>query len=163
VTFEVMDAEHLTFPDASFDVICGSGILHHLDLARANTEIARCLAPQGEAVFVEPLGHNPAINAYRRFTPGLRTPDEHPLRMADFAAMRRSFGDVDVRYYALAALAAVPLRNRPSFPKMLERLEHFDATLFRRVPAVRRYAWYSRIVLRDPIADSSCVGGAGSG
>ena len=32
-TFEVMNAEALEVADASFDVVCGSGVLHHLDLA----------------------------------------------------------------------------------------------------------------------------------
>src|SRR5438270_352918 len=62
IDFAVMDAEHTTFPDASFDLIVGSGILHHLDLDRTYTEIARLLAPGGRAVFVEPLGHNALIN-----------------------------------------------------------------------------------------------------
>ena len=34
VTFEVMDAESLQFPDGTFDLVCGSGVLHHLDLTR---------------------------------------------------------------------------------------------------------------------------------
>src|SRR4029077_19868431 len=30
--FRVMNAEALEFPDGAFDLVCGSGILHHLDL-----------------------------------------------------------------------------------------------------------------------------------
>src|SRR5580698_8758220 len=33
--FQVMNAESLGFPGHSFDVVCGSGILHHLDLRKA--------------------------------------------------------------------------------------------------------------------------------
>src|SRR5687767_8524956 len=50
--FEVMDAEKLTFPGATFDLVCGTGILHHLDLDRAFTQIARTLKPGGTAVFI---------------------------------------------------------------------------------------------------------------
>src|SRR5256885_496031 len=33
--YSVMNAEHLQFADDSFDLICGTAILHHLDLDRA--------------------------------------------------------------------------------------------------------------------------------
>jgi ubiquinone/menaquinone biosynthesis C-methylase UbiE len=75
--FDVMNAEELEFEDAAFDVIFGSGIIHHLDVPRAYSELARVLAPGGSAVFVEPLGHNPLIRVFRNRTPELRTPDEH--------------------------------------------------------------------------------------
>src|SRR3546814_1101008 len=79
-----MNAEAMTFPDDSFDLVFGSGIIHHLDIDRAFGEIARVLRPGGRAVFIEPLGLNPAIELYRRFTPSARTPDEHPLLRRDF-------------------------------------------------------------------------------
>ena len=60
-----MNAEFLEFDDNSFDLICGTAILHHLDLTRAYSELARVLKPGGLAVFMEPLGHNPLINVYR--------------------------------------------------------------------------------------------------
>jgi len=77
-TFAVMDAEQLEFPDQSFDLVCGTSIIHHLDVKRAFSEVARVLRPGGTAVFLEALGHNPAINAYRRLTPALRTADSIP-------------------------------------------------------------------------------------
>ena len=40
-SFQVMDAEALKFPDSSFDIVCGSGILHHLDLQQSMKEINR--------------------------------------------------------------------------------------------------------------------------
>ena len=83
VEFRRLNAESLDLPDASFDLVCGTGILHHLDLTRAYAEIARTLRPGGSAVFIEPLGHNPLINRFRRRTRALRTEDEHPLRVED--------------------------------------------------------------------------------
>jgi ubiquinone/menaquinone biosynthesis C-methylase UbiE len=64
-----MNAEATTFPDNSFDLICGSSILHHLNLDKACAEIRRILRPDGGAVFIEPLGHNPLINMFRKLTP----------------------------------------------------------------------------------------------
>src|SRR3546814_4334755 len=53
---------------------------------------SRVLRPGGRAVFIEPLGLNPAIELYRRFTPSARTPDEHPLLRRDFRRFDAAFG-----------------------------------------------------------------------
>jgi SAM-dependent methyltransferase len=148
--FEVMDAEHLRFDDGAFDLVCGSGILHHLDLERAYAELARVLRPSGVAVFIEPLGHNPAINWYRSRTPDLRTVDEHPLLVGDLAHAREHFGVVETRFFTLTSLAAVPLRNRAGFPRVVGALDGLDRTLFKAVPPSRRWAWMVGMVLRAP-------------
>jgi SAM-dependent methyltransferase len=52
VDARVADAEALPFDDASFDLVLGHAVLHHLpDLDRAWREIHRVLAPGGVAVF----------------------------------------------------------------------------------------------------------------
>ncbi len=151
LTFRVMDAEQLDFPNDSFDLVCGSGVLHHLDLNRAYAEIARVLKPTGVGVFEEPLGHNPAINAYRKRTPEMRTVDEHPLLMSDLALARRYFGEIDTRFFTLTSLAAFPLRNLPGFEHVVSGFDRLDRLLFRAVPVMRRYAWHVGIVLRCPL------------
>ncbi len=78
----VMDAEHTTFADNTFDVVMGNSILHHLqNFNQSIDEVLRVLKPGGKAVFLEPLGINPLLNLYRRFTPEARTEDEQPLQM----------------------------------------------------------------------------------
>jgi SAM-dependent methyltransferase len=145
----VMDAEELDFPDASFDVVCASAVIHHLDLDRAIPEVVRVLRPGGRAVFAEPLGHNPLINRYRRRTPEMRTPDEHPLTMDDLDLLARHFGAVETSWFHLAALAAVPLAGRPAFGPVLAGLEAVDRALFR-LPPLRRAAWYAVMRLTGP-------------
>lgn len=141
INFVRMNAESLEFDDRSFDLVCGTGILHHLDLEAAFSEIARVLKPGGRGVFVEPLGHNPIINAYRRFTPSMRSADEHPLRMGDFDVARRLFPSVKLRYFNLLSLAAVPLRSRGSFDRVAALLSRADRMLMRAIPYTRRHAW----------------------
>jgi len=52
VDTQVADAEELPFADASFDLVFGHAVLHHIpDLGRAMSEFARVLAPGGTIVF----------------------------------------------------------------------------------------------------------------
>jgi ubiquinone/menaquinone biosynthesis C-methylase UbiE len=148
--FEVMNAEDLRFPDSSFDLVCGTAILHHLRLDQAYAEVARTLRPGGRAVFLEPLGHNRLINAYRRATPSLRTVDEHPLRMEDLRLAGTHFGDVRFEYFHLAALAALPIRAARESQRLISALDDVDRQVFRRVPACRRYAWIVMMDLGQP-------------
>lgn len=150
-SFQVMDAEHLTFPDASFDLVCGMAILHHLDLASSYSQLARVLRPGGRALFLEPLGHNPAINWYRDRTPELRTPDEAPLTIADMHLAEKWFGKVDVTFFELATLAAIPLASLPGFDATVGALGALDRLLFKAVPALRKHAWFAILDMSDPL------------
>lgn len=61
VTFEVMNAYAMTYEDASFDVVVGSSVLHHLEVDEALSEFYRVLKPGGRVVFTEPNMMNPQI------------------------------------------------------------------------------------------------------
>jgi len=137
--FQQMNAEALQFDDASFDLVCGSGILHHLDIQQAVEEIVRILRPGGRAVFFEPLGHNPFINLYRRLTPAMRSADEHPLSMADLDRITSSFAAAQVSFFGLFTLLAAPLHPGPQ-SGLLRALEAIDRVVLRRA-WLQRYAW----------------------
>jgi SAM-dependent methyltransferase len=144
VTYAVMNAMDLEYENASFDLICGSGIVHHLDTAVCAREISRVLRPSGHAVFWEPLGLNPIINAYRLLTPSARTPDEHPLLPRDMRLLRDHFSCVDLQFFGLTSLAAVPFRAMSRGLRLRTTLEGIDHALFR-LPGVRFLAWYALI------------------
>lgn len=150
IHYEVMDAENLTFPDQTFDLVFGSGILHHLDLGRAIPELARVLKPNGSAVFLEPMGHNPFINLYRRLTPKMRTTDEHPLRMDDFSDAGQSFEVVKPTFFALTIFAALPWRRSSRHDSLIVRFSKIDAWLFRKLPRLRRFGWIAVTEMRRP-------------
>ena len=139
-SFQVMDAETLNFPENSFDIVCGSGILHHLDLEKSMKEINRVLKSRGRAIFFEPLGHNPLINLYRKLTPHMRSQDEKPLTLDDLEQIENSFDHMEIRYFHLLSLASVATRTLPGFQFIRKALEAMDQTLFR-VPWFRKQAW----------------------
>jgi ubiquinone/menaquinone biosynthesis C-methylase UbiE len=151
VTFEVMNAEELAFPDAHYDLVFGIGILHHLNLPRALGEIARVLTNTGSAVFLEPMAHNPLINMMRHLTPHARTEDEHPLTMTDLRETQGFFGKVDMRFVNLATLAAGPLAlaRMPGTREVHKGLSALDRLLLR-IPGIRRYAWNVVLTMEQP-------------
>ena len=151
--YHVMDAEQTEFSDDSFDVVVGRGILHHLDIDRSCAEIARIMTRSGHAVFVEPLGHNPLINLYRRRTRSMRTEREHPLRLADLDAAGRHFSRVEIAYFNLLTFPAVPLRNTFLFGPVLSILEAIDRLVLLLLPFLRRYAWMGVIHMSRPNKD----------
>jgi SAM-dependent methyltransferase len=146
VTFKAMNGEALEFADASFDLVFGTGILHHLDLDRAYSEIARVLRPGGKAIFKEPLGHNAVFNLYRKLTPDVRTADEHPLLSRDINLARRFFSKVDCDYFGLTTLATVPFRNT-RIGKPLRALCAAVDDLVTRAPGLRLQAWYTLMAM----------------
>jgi ubiquinone/menaquinone biosynthesis C-methylase UbiE len=150
--FDIDDAEHLSYPDNSFDVVSEYGALHHVDLSKVYGEMARVLRPGGRAICNESLGHNYAIAVYRRLTPHLRTEWEtaHILKKSQIFLAETYFRKVRVSHYHLLTLAAVPFRKGFLFEPMLSVLERMDAILLK-LPVLRWQAWQAVIELGDPI------------
>src|SRR5712692_4559350 len=151
MTFTLMDGEALEFADASFDVVTVTGVLHHVDLDAALTQIRRVLTPDGKAIFLEALANNPFIHAYRKRTPHLRTAWEtdHILRYEDVAKMRKYFKKVNVRTFHLAVLAAVPFRNTRAFAPVRVALDAVDRAILR-LPGLRSQGWIACFLLGEP-------------
>ena len=150
IIFLNQDAEAMTFEDSSYDVIIGTGILHHLNLNKAMTEITRVLKPDGKAIFIEPLGHNPLINLFRALTPRFRTEDEHPLSKSDLHFFRELFHTSNYRFFHIFSLLAVPFRNTRIFPSFLKILDSLDDKLFKWIPFSKLMAWQVVIILEKP-------------
>jgi ubiquinone/menaquinone biosynthesis C-methylase UbiE len=80
VRYDVQNAYALTYPDATFDSVVGSSILHHLEIKEALREIYRVLKPSGTIYFTEPNMLNPQI-AIQKNVPWIKrwlgdSPDE---------------------------------------------------------------------------------------
>ena len=61
VRYEIQNAYALSYPDAVFDSVVGSSVLHHLEIEEAIREIYRVLKPGGTIYFTEPNMLNPQI------------------------------------------------------------------------------------------------------
>ena len=149
--YAVMDAEAMSFPDDHFDVIVCSGVLHHLDVARAFPELARVLKPTGEIICAEALGYNPVIAWYRRRTPQLRTAweAEHILTMKEVRKGLEHFAKVHVRFFHLFTILAIPFRNSRAFDALLSALQAIDGVVLR-IPGIRLMAWQMYMVYSQP-------------
>jgi ubiquinone/menaquinone biosynthesis C-methylase UbiE len=150
IEFFEMDAENLRFDESSFDVVVGSGILHHLDLEKAYSELARVLSDDGRAVFREPLGHNPFINLFRFLTPKIRSEDEHPFLMKDIYLARKYFSDIQIEYFHLFSLMALPLHSFRIYTPILKMLTKIDRWALKLLPFLGRYTWIIVLELSKP-------------
>jgi ubiquinone/menaquinone biosynthesis C-methylase UbiE len=149
ITFHVMDAEHTEFPDNTFDIIVCCGVLHHLDLDAAYKELARVVKPDGCVLAIEALSHNPIIHWYRKSTPQQRTAWEvdHILTVPKIEKSRRYFSEIDIRFFHLFSIAAIPFRKFFFFKPLLTVLDFMDAIVLR-IPWIRRMAWQGIFFLK---------------
>jgi SAM-dependent methyltransferase len=141
--FVAGDAHHTPFPDAMFDYVVGNGALHHLDLEKALTEIARVLKPGGKAVFLEPMYDHPLLWALRRLTPKTHTADERPLSFVDLDRAPKGFKSCGHREHFLLAVCAAPahLLGKRFALSVIGALDRVDEQLMRLLPGLRRFAW----------------------
>lgn len=149
---EQMPAEKLAYKSNQFDLVIGTAILHHLDLDIAIREIHRVLKKDGKAYFMEPLRHNPLINIFRWFTPHMRTKDELPLHFNDFKQLSSHFSKFEHEEFYLITLMSFfwyfIIRNEYLFLKTRNILFKFDRILLKMIPWVRKYCWYSILIMQ---------------
>jgi SAM-dependent methyltransferase len=150
----VMDAENLEYADRSVDAITCSGVLHHLNSKAALESWSRKLRSDGQVIMFEPLALHPLAALFRILTPGMRTPDEHPLRGRDFKLMRENFGKVERHDYGLFTPIAAGLAVIPGMQWLargvLPLLEGMDAVTLKVLPFLRNFCWLTVVRLTDP-------------
>ena len=144
VLFRVMDAHELTFDEGAFDLVVGSGVLHHLNIEVSLGEVNRVLKVGGRALFKEPLAANPLLKLFRFLTPNARTIDERPLTKDDLALIANHW-DVRSSYYGIisspvAMLTSIVLRPYPD--NYLLRVSDYLERNLNRIPALWPYNQY---------------------
>ena len=140
VDYYVDNCERTKFESNSFDIVYGTGILHHLEFNKCLDEIHRILKSKGNLIFIEPLGTNPIINLYRKFTPNSRSVDEHPLINKDFEYIKNKFLDTNIKYYGFLTLIFSPFYKSPGESNFFKYLAKLDQILFK-LEFFRKLAW----------------------
>ena len=141
----VDNCEKTKFKENTFDIVYGSGILHHLNMSVCLEEINRILKPGGKLLFIEPLGTNPLINFYRKLTPNSRSEDEHPLVSQDFNLIGNRFNKIKVKYYGFFTLLFFPFYSSPKNSIIFKILKNVDQFLFK-INIFKKLAWSVLII-----------------
>ena len=84
VRYEIQNVCALSYPDACFDSVVGSSVLHHLDIKEALTETYRVLKEGGTIYFTEPNMLNPQIAIQKNVRWVKRTLGDSPDETAFF-------------------------------------------------------------------------------
>jgi 2-polyprenyl-3-methyl-5-hydroxy-6-metoxy-1,4-benzoquinol methylase len=97
--------ETADLPDASFDVVWGDGILHHVldELEPTVRRLVRWVKDDGLIVFSEPVNLFEPLRRLRRLVPVQTdaTPGERPLVASELEIVRRYVPDLRLRHYML--------------------------------------------------------------
>ena len=148
IEFVEGDIERLPFPDASFDGVLLSGVVHHFpDPSRCAAEVWRVLRPKGRFVAFDPNRRNPFMWLYRDraspfYSPLGVTANERPViagevaatfERAGFTVSSHYLGSLAYRYVASPrARLLLPIYNAIDAavfsPRFMERLRPFVLT-----------------------------------
>jgi len=141
----VMQATPTEFPPATFDLVHGIGILHHVGLDAGLREVQRILKPGGGAIFWEPLGNSPLIEKCkeyvakrfgRRFRLHDVTEHEENLKLRELRGYRTEFA-----YFRLYPYHLFYRIRKLVFPVwMRDWVRAFDYQLLRAMPFLSYYA-----------------------
>jgi 2-polyprenyl-3-methyl-5-hydroxy-6-metoxy-1,4-benzoquinol methylase len=138
-----MRADPTSFANNSFDVVHGLGILHHVGIDAGLAEVHRVLRPGGIAVFLEPMGDNPRIEAVKtwlmknaRFLGEFDhvTDHEHNLTWHEVHDATSRFSESLVYPYHLL------YRLKRLFPtSLLPTIRRIDASVLTLAPTLRHF------------------------
>ncbi|MCX5659929.1 MAG: class I SAM-dependent methyltransferase [Planctomycetota bacterium] len=146
--FGMMLAEGLEYPDASFDIVVGIDILHHVEIGRAIDEAWRVLKPGGVAIFkehveapvVDPIRNTRLVRALAPKDASLDehiTHDERKLNAEDLVRISRRFARVEEERFTL--LSRIDRVVPHCGDVMRGRLQKLDQALMRACPALTRF------------------------
>ena len=147
--WQQMDAEHLSFDDASFDVIYINSVLMHVNAERVVKECSRILKRDGKLVIIEPLRYAPFVQLYRLFSPYWKmNPQYATLKM--FKEWKKYFSTYHHKEFYFFSSLFLPIFYFKS--ALLQRCYSFiskgDALLIRAFPFLRKGCWVSVIEYR---------------
>lgn len=132
----IQDALNMKFPDATFDMVHGLGILHHLDLEPSFNELARVMKPGARAIFIEHIGNfdfiQDQLKGFLRWDKHA-TETERPLKNKDIRRLSSRYFD-EVRIKEFTLLGRLRRVIRPLGSTLVEKI---DDRILSLVPPLR--------------------------
>ncbi len=164
-------AESLCFENnEKFDVIYVGNLFHHVDIESTIQRLIPLLEKNGTLVSWDPLAYNPLINIYRKIASGVRTVDEHPLRLRDVRLFSKYFTSVHKEYFWFTTLVIFiimaifqgrnPNKERywkkvveegPRWAFLYKPLEKLDKVFLSVFPFLKPLCWNVVIVAKNPV------------
>jgi SAM-dependent methyltransferase len=130
----LMRCDPTEFPNESFDVIHGFGILHHIGLRTGMMEIKRLLKPRGRGLFFEHMGNSKLIERLRPKEKAY-TKGERPVTWKEIQEIQPEFSRLLARPFHIASRLRnrIELLNRP----VVKRVDH---AVLSALPFLRHFA-----------------------
>ena len=165
VDAQVMDFHALQYEDNSFDIMYGSAILHHVNVALAGREMLRCLKPGGIAYFHENSDRNPILRFLRRvmfgrpngyqkqqflFLKRTGDSDEYPLTEHEVRQLESIFNGHMRRYNSRFEFFHLLSRIMPDNKLLSSLLWNADTLIGRLFPCLKPYSFTQQILLEKP-------------
>jgi 2-polyprenyl-3-methyl-5-hydroxy-6-metoxy-1,4-benzoquinol methylase len=134
VTAMLMRCDPTEFPNESFDVVHGFGILHHIGLQIGMMEIKRLLRPGGRGLFFEHMGNSKTIEGLRPKEKDY-TKSERPVTWKEVQEIRQEFSKLTARPFHIASRLSkrIQVLNRP----VVKRVDH---AVLSALPFMRHFA-----------------------
>jgi len=139
-----MRVDPTSFDDEAFDRIHGLGILHHVGIGAGLAEVHRLLRPGGIAVFLEPLGDSPVVEAVKEWLM------KHVQSLGHFDEVTEhernlTWKEIEAETTRFRTVSTYPFhllyRLKRFFPPTaLPAIRRMDASVLALAPALKKYA-----------------------
>lgn len=156
VTSRVLPLEQLDYADASFDLVVGEFILHHVLLDKSVPQIRRVLRPGGTGLFLETSATSKLLMFFRAhiighlWLPKYQDEIEHPLTARDIDYINEVFeGRCKVHYFPFMFLKILDSHFfRHKLRPVSWLLATGDQLIYKYLPSMRKYSYFKIIELR---------------
>ena len=153
ITSRVLPLEQLDYPDASFDMVVGEFILHHVLLDKCMPQIRRVLRPGGTGLFLETSATSRLLMFFRAhvighlWLPKYQDEIEYPLRARDIDYIDRVFeGRCKVHYFPFVFLKMLDSHFfRFNLRPLSWVLSTGDRLIYKYLPLMRKYSYFKII------------------
>ena len=153
VKFDVLDAEKLNYQNEEFDIVIGTGALHHvIKYPKSSTELYRVLKPKGKAIFHENFGENPPMNWVRKKFTIKEDLGDTLLTTNDIEQFSTKFSKIEIIpfnlfYMVKRIIVEVSYKSRLLFLWIAFTAKIVDRFILFVFPKIRKYCGECMIVL----------------